>query len=84
MKKQYKLSITENHKIKKRIFFYGVPITLSQTLFKCQQFKSSENTVGKGEIVRKENFLSFSSSLKLSSVNTLSSEESNICRLGKG
>ena len=26
MKKQYKSSITKNHKIRKYIFFYGVPL----------------------------------------------------------
>ena len=31
-----------------------------------------------------ENFLPFSSDLKLSSANTFSSEESKTCRLGKG
>ena len=54
-------------------------------------------TLGKGEIAGNEqfllfpvfstafeNFLSFSSGLKLSSANSLSSEESKICRLGKG
>ena len=56
---------------------------------------SLENTVGTGEIVpneqfflfpvfstRLENFLPFSSNLKLSSANSLSLEESKICRLG--
>ena len=55
-----------------------------------------ENTMGKGEIVRNEqfllfqqfsthleSFLPFSSNLKLSA-NSLSFEESKICRLGKG
>ena len=31
MKKQYKSSLTKNHKIKKKYFFDGVPLTLSQT-----------------------------------------------------
>ena len=62
-----------------------------------QQYKYFENTVGKGEIAREraispspkvfssrlENFLPISSNLKLSSANSLSSEESKICRLGK-
>ena len=54
--------------------------------------------MGKGEIARNEqfllfptvfsthieNFLSFSSNLKLSSENSFSLEESKTCRLGKG
>ena len=56
-----------------------------------------ENTVGKGEIARNEqfllfpvfstcldNFLPFSSNLKLSSANSFSLEESKICRLVMG
>ena len=56
-----------------------------------------ENTVGKGEIARNEqflvfpvfsthldNFLPFLSNLKLSSANSLSLEESKICRLVMG
>ena len=57
-----------------------------------------ENTVGKGEIARNEqfllfppcfstlleNFLPFSSNSKLSSANSFRSEESKMCRLGKG
>ena len=52
--------------------------------------QSFENTVGKGEIARNEfsthleNFLPFSSNLKLSSANTFSLEASKICCLGKG
>ena len=62
----------------------------------CQQYKSYENTVGKGEIARNEqllhfpvfstplkNFLPFSSNLKLLSANSFSLEESKICCLGK-
>ena len=59
---------------------------------------SLENTVGKGEIARNEqfllfplcflpvwrSFLSFSSNMKLSSANSFNLEESKICRLGKG
>ena len=75
-------------------------LTLSQTSpgFTCLQYKSFENTVGKGEIAHSEqfllfptvfstsleNFLRFSSSSKLSSADTFSLEESKICRLGKG
>ena len=62
-------------------------------------YKSFENTVRKGEIARNEQFhlypptvffndlensLPFSSHLKLSSANSLNSEESKICCLGKG
>ena len=57
-----------------------------------------ENTVGKGEIARYEQFLlfplcfstcsessvSFSTIFKWSSANSLSLEESKLCRLGKG
>ena len=64
----------------------------------CLQYKSFENTVGKGEIARNEQFLRFPqcfftkmesfllflSNLKLSSANSFSLEESKICRLGKG
>ena len=60
--------------------------------------KPFENTVGKGEIARNEqflffptlfstrldNFLPFSSNLKLTSANSLSLEESKICRLVMG
>ena len=64
----------------------------------CLQYKSFENTVGKGEIARKkwflpflqcfllhgfENFLPFSSNLELSSANFFILEESKICCLGK-
>ena len=64
----------------------------------CLQYKSLENTEGKGEIALNEqfllfptvfstlleNFLPFSSNLKLSSANSFSLEEYKICRLGKG
>ena len=59
--------------------------------------KSFENTVGKGEIARNEqflffpqcflpffeNFMPFSSNMKLTSANSFSLEESKICRLIK-
>ena len=61
------------------------------------QYKSFENAAGKGEIARNEQFLLFpvfstflenirplSSNLKLLSADSLSLEESKICRLGKG
>ena len=60
--------------------------------------KHFENTMGKGEIARNEqfllfpqvfstrldNFLPFSSNLKLSSANSFGFEESKICRLVMG
>ena len=66
--------------------------------FSYLQYKSFENTVGKGENARKEEFLlfpqcflpfwrtfcNFSSNLKLSSANSLSLEESKICCFEKG
>ena len=66
-------------------------------VFMCLQYKSFQNTVGKGEIAHNEQFLlfpqcflpfledllPFSSNLKLSSANSFSLEESEICRLGK-
>ena len=67
-------------------------------VFTGLKHKSSENTVGEEEIARNErfllfktvfstlleNFLPFSSNLKLSSANSFSLEESKICGLGKG
>ena len=56
----------------------------------CSQNNSFENIVGKGEIDPKvfsthfENFLPFSSNLKLLSATSFSLEESKICCLGKG
>ena len=66
------------------------------TVFTCLQYNSFENTVGKGEIARNEqfllfphcfppfieNFLAVSSNSKLLSENSFSLEESKICRLG--
>ena len=63
--------------------------------FKCLQNKSFENTVGKEEIARKEQFLfsppvflypfvPFLVYLKLSSANSFNLEQSKICCLGKG
>ena len=75
-------------------------LALSQTIpgFTCLQHKSLENTVGKGEIARNEqfplfhtmfsilfnNFLPFSLNSELSCTNSFSLEESKICCLGKG
>ena len=67
-------------------------------VFTYRQYKSFENTVGKGEIARDEqfllfptvfstlleNFLPFSSNSKLSSANSFNLKESKICRLGMG
>ena len=64
----------------------------------CMHYESFENTVGKGEIAGNkkfilfpqcflthlENFLPFSSNLKLSSANSSSLEKSKTCRLGNG
>ena len=66
-------------------------------VFTCWQYKSSENTAGKGEIARYqaispfptvfstclESSLSFSTNLKLWSANSFSLEESKICGLVK-
>ena len=74
------------------------PFPKQALVFKSLQYKSFENTVGQVEIARNEqfllfpqffstlldNFLPFSSNLKLSSANSLSLEQSKICRLGKG
>ena len=71
-------------------------LTLSET--SPGFYKSFENTAGKGEIARNdqfllfptvffthlENFLPFSSNLKISSANSFNLEESKICRLEKG
>ena len=68
------------------------------TPFDAPGNKPFENTVGKGEIARNEqfllfptvfstrldNFLPFSSNLKLSSANSFSLEESKICHLVMG
>ena len=68
------------------------------TPFDAPGNKPFENTVGKGEIARNEqfllfptvfstpldNFLPFSSNLKLSSANYFSLEESKICHLVMG
>ena len=64
----------------------------------CLQYKSVENTVGKGEIAHNEqfplfptvfsilqdNFLPFLSTLQLSSAKSFNLEVTKICRLGKG
>ena len=75
-------------------------LTLSQTSpgFTCLQYKSFENTLGKGEMARNkqfllspqcflpvlENFPPFLSNLKLSSAKYFRLEQSKICHLGKG
>ena len=75
----------------------GQPFPKQALVFTCLQYKSFENTTGKGEIARNKQFLlfprcflptlrtlSFSSNLKLTSVNSFRLEESKICHLGKG
>ena len=42
----------------KMIIFYQ-PFTKQALVFTCLQYKPSENTVGKGEIARNEQFLLF-------------------------
>ena len=66
------------------------PFPKQALVFMCLQYKSFENTVGKEEIAHNilfsthlENFLPFSSNLKLSSANSFNLEESKICRSGK-
>ena len=75
-------------------------LTLSQRSpgFMCLQYKSFQNTEGKGEIAHNKKFLlfplcflliwinlcCFPKILKLSSADFFSLEESKICHLGKG
>ena len=69
-----------------KILSFGIELTLSQTspaFFMYLQCKSLENTVGKGEIACNENFLPFTSNLKLSSAKSFDLEESKICCSGK-
>ena len=70
----------------------------TMTPFDAPGKQAFENTVGKGEIAlneqfllfptvfstRSDNFLSFSSNVKLSSANSFSLEEFKICRLVMG
>ena len=83
-----------------KILLFSTGLTLSQIspCFYESAGQVLENTVGKGEIARKEqfllfptvfftlfeNFLPFSSNLKLSSAKTLNLEQLKICRLGMG
>ena len=74
------------------------PFPKQALVFTCLQYKSFQNTVGKGEIARNEQFLIFplcfsncfetfllfSSIFELPSANSFSLEVSKICRLGKG
>ena len=74
------------------------PFPKQALVFTCLHYQSFENTVGKGEIARNEQFLlfpqcfllvwrnslPFSSKLKLSFAKSLRLGESKICRLGKG
>ena len=80
------------------IYLAGYAYPKETLVFTCLHYKSFENTVGKGEIACDEEFLlcctvfstdfgivlPFSSSLKLSSANFFSLEESKICHLGNG
>ena len=73
------------------------PFPKQALVFTCLKYKFFENTVRKGEIARNEqfllfpqcflplleNFLLFSSNLKLLSANSFSLEESKICHLGE-
>ena len=75
-----------------------LPLAEQALVFTCLQYKFFESTVGKGEIAHDEqfllfptlfsthleNFLPFSSNLKLSSAESFRLEESKICRLGEG
>ena len=74
----------------------GKPFPKQALVLTCLQYKSFENTVGKGEIAVTsnfsfshsvfyplENFLPFSSNLTLLSATSFRLEESNICCLGK-
>ena len=81
------------------VLWFGKVLTLSHTMtpFHALGNMPFENTVGKGEIARNEqflffpvfsthlgNFLPFLSNLKLSSANSFSLEESKFCHLVKG
>ena len=60
------------------------PFPKQALIFMCLQYKSLENTVGKGEIASHlVNLQPVSSNLKLSSANPFNLEESKICCLGQ-
>ena len=71
-----------------------ITLTLSQIslCFHVSEVRSFDNTIGKGEIspfpavfpTYLENFLPFSTQLKLLSASSIGLEESKICCLGKG
>ena len=79
-------------------YFFSLTLYKQALVFTCLQYKSFENTVGKGEIARNEQFLlfpqcffthsenclPFSSNMKLLSADSLSLKDSRICRCGKG
>ena len=80
-----------------KILSSGNGLTKQALAFMCLQCDYFENTVGKGEIARNEQFLFFpqrflpfkiflpvSLNLKLSSANCFILEESKICGLAKG
>ena len=73
------------------------PFPNKPRIFTCLQYKSFENTVGKDKIAcnehfllfplfstHLENYLTFSTCMKLLSANSLSLEEPKISYLGKG
>ena len=80
------------------ILYFVPDLQSKKSVQLCLQYKSFENTVGKGEIARNEQFLLFpqcfltiwktfcqnSSNLKSLSANSFSFEGSEIRRLGKG
>ena len=89
------LLVKENIEVTSIFSLY--PFPEQALVFTCLQYKSLENTVGKGEIARNEQFLLFPQcflpfwrpfyhfhNFKMSSANSLSLEESKSCRLGKG
>ena len=91
------LSTTDSHLYKTPgITFICLYLTKQSLVFMCLQYKSFENTVGKGEIACNEQFLIFPvfsthlesllpflSNLKLFSVNSFSLEECKVYHLGK-
>ena len=77
--------------------FEFYPFLKQALVFTCRQYKSLENTVGKGEIARNEqfplfpvfykrleNFMPILSNLELSPANSFSSEVSKFCCFEKG
>ena len=89
---------SQSYHRQKTVFELHFPFPKQAVVFTCLQYKSFENTAGKGEIASNEqfllfptvfstlleNFLPFSTNLEFLSANFLSLEECKICRLGKG